>query len=131
MTLQLEIVVPDGVVVHVPVISVQAADASGSFGLLAHHEPFLTVLSPGVLTYREPGGRERFVALDGGVLLMENSCISVATRDAIVADRVEDIASATAAMLTRREAEEREARVAFGELEAALRRALSRVEQRT
>ena len=130
MSLDLEILVPDGVVVRVPVSSVQAADASGRFGLLPNHATFVTILAPCMLLYREESGRERYAAVDGGVLVLEDNRVVVATHEAVVADRLEEIADATAAMLRARRAEEKSARAEFAELQISLLRELGKVEQR-
>jgi len=130
VSLDLEILVPDGVVVRVPVVSVQAADESGRFGLLPNHEAFFTLLVPCVLLYREESGRERYAAVDGGVLLLEGNRVSVAAHEAVVADRLEDVADAAATMLRTRKAEERTARAEFAELQFSLFRELGKVEKR-
>lgn len=127
--MQLEILTADGVVVQATIGALRAADASGQFGLRPGHEAFLTVLVPGVLIYRTVDGQERYVAVDGGVLLLEDDRVSVVTRDAVGAERLEEVCDAAAAMLAAREAAERTARAAFAELEASLLRELSRVER--
>ena len=131
MSMDLEILVPDGFVVQAKVVALQAADASGRFGLWPNHERFLTVLVPCVLTYREEGNRESFAAVDGGVLLSEQNRVSVVTRDAVIAPRLEEVADAAAAMLRTRREQERAARVEFAELEARLLTELRRSESRT
>src|SRR5947209_3951278 len=102
MTMDLEVLVPDGPVIQAKVNRVRAADASGQFGLLPGHECFLTLLSPCVISFREESGPERYAAADGGVLLLEKDRISVVTREAAVADRIEDVAEAVLAMLEAR-----------------------------
>jgi F-type H+-transporting ATPase subunit epsilon len=125
----LEITVADGVVVQSNIRALRAADASGQFGLRPGHEPFLTVLVPCVLIYRPLDGHERYVAVDGGVLLLEGDHVSVVTRDAVCAESLNEVGDAAAAMLAARQAAEGAARAAFAELEAALLRELSRVER--
>ena len=92
MSLELEIIAPDRVITHGRVVSLQAADATGQFGIGPATRDFLTVLVPCVLRYRAEDGRESFAAVDGGVLLLENGRISVATRDAVVAERLDEVA---------------------------------------
>jgi F-type H+-transporting ATPase subunit epsilon len=130
MSLELEVLAPDGVVLRVRARAVRAADASGQFGLRPGHEAFLTVLVPGLLTFRGEDGREHFVAVDGGLLRVEGRAVTVVTRDAVAADRLEDVAAATAAMLEGRRREERTARAEFAELEALLLRQFGQVEKR-
>jgi F-type H+-transporting ATPase subunit epsilon len=130
VSLELEILVPDGVLLRTRILAVQAADASGRFGLLPGHEAFLTLLAPCVLTVREEGGGERYVAADGGVLLLEGGRASVLTREAVVAGRLEEVADAAAAMLAARRRQEQAARAEFAELQLSLLRELGKVERR-
>ncbi len=127
MTLGLEILVPDAVVLTIRVVAVQAADATGRFGLRPGHEPFVTVLAPSLLVYTDEGGRERYAAVDGGVLVLEGDQVSVVTREAILADTLEDVAVTAAAILDARRRQEEHARVEFDELQTALVRQLAHV----
>lgn len=128
--LELEIVAPDRVILERRVVSVQAADASGRFGVRPGHEDFLTILVPCVFRLGGEDGRESYAAVDGGVFLLEGGRISVATRDAVVADRLDEVADQAAAMLEARRAKEQAARAGFAELEASLLRELRKAVQR-
>jgi F-type H+-transporting ATPase subunit epsilon len=130
MTLELEILCPDQVILKTRIVSVQAADASGRFGLRTGREDFLTVLVPCVIQYRLEDGRERYAAVDGGVLLLESGRITIVTRDAVVSDRLDQVADAAAAMLEARKAREHAARSGFAELETTLVRELRKAVQR-
>lgn len=130
MSFDLEILVPDGTIVATQVDDVQAADASGRFGLLPNHEAFLTLLAPCVFQYRQTDGRTRYAAADGGILLMENNHAAVVTREAVLADRLEEVADAAETMLALRRAQEKEARAEFAEMQASLLRQLRHVENR-
>lgn len=131
MSLELEVLAPDHVVIKDRVVSLQAGDASGRFGLRTGHEDFLTVLMPCVVRYQPEAGGERFAAVDGGVLVLERGRIAIVTRDAVVADRIEEVADAAAAMLEARRAKERAARSGFAELETTLLRELRKAVQRS
>jgi F-type H+-transporting ATPase subunit epsilon len=130
MSLDLEILVADGVVLRKCVTGLQATDASGRFGLLPHHQAFLTLLAPCLLTFRDENGREGYAAADGGVLLLEDDHVAVVTREAVVADRLEAVAPAVAAMLEARRLQEQTARAEFVELQTSLLRELGKVERR-
>lgn len=130
MSLDLEIIAPGKVIAQGRVVSLQAADASGRFGIWPGHERFLTVLVPCVLRYRVADGPEMFAAVDGGVLILENGLISVATRDAVIAERLDLVADKAAAMLDARKEKEQTARAGFAELEISLLRELRKAEQR-
>src|SRR5262249_28664388 len=102
MSLDLEILVPGQVIAQTRIVALQAADASGRFGIRTGHEDFLTVLVPCVIGYRLEDDQERFAAVDGGVLRLEAGRISIVTRDAVVSDRLDQVAAAAAAMLAAR-----------------------------
>lgn len=80
---QLTVVAPDKTVVDEVVDSVTAPGILGYFGILAGHEPFVTQLKPGVVTFRDAGGAESHVFIAGG--FCEASGASVI----ILADRAE------------------------------------------
>jgi F-type H+-transporting ATPase subunit epsilon len=128
MTLDLELLVPDGVVLKSRIQGLQAADASGRFGLLPGHEPFVTVLEPGLVFFRDEQDRERFAAVDGGVLVVKDSHVSIACREAVVADRLEDVAERATAMIQERRLTELTARADFAELQTTLLRQLRKAE---
>jgi F-type H+-transporting ATPase subunit epsilon len=131
MTLGLRILVPDAVVLDTRVTGVQAADSTGRFGLRAGHELFVTVLSPSLLVYADAAGRERYAAVDGGVLLVERDQVSVVTQEAVLADRVEDLAAKAAAILDFHRREQRRALAEFHELQVALVEQLARTGKRS
>lgn len=129
--LDFEILVPDGVAAQQRISSLEAEDASGRFGIWPHHEPFFTVLAPCVLVYRLENGAERYAAVDGGVLLVEAGRASIASREAIVSPRLDDVAGKARELLTARRALERSTSSAFAELEASLARQLGQLERKT
>jgi F-type H+-transporting ATPase subunit epsilon len=130
MNLQLEILVPDSVLLDTPITALQAVDASGGFGLLPSHQDFYTVLVPCVLTYRRQDGGTAFAAVDGGVLLLDNGRISVVTQDAVLAERLDEVADAAAAMLSARQGQERVAREAFTAMMTSLIRSIPELDRR-
>jgi F-type H+-transporting ATPase subunit epsilon len=96
---RLAVTTPAGVVVDSDdVRHVRAEDATGAFGILPHHDAFLTVLAISVITWRDRGDREHHVAVRGGVLRV--SCddrVEVATRDAEAGDDLEALEHAVVA----------------------------------
>jgi F-type H+-transporting ATPase subunit epsilon len=128
--MNLEILVPDGVVLDTPIHSLRGADASGLFGLWPHHEDFATLLVPCVLSYRDEDDCEHYAAVDGGVLVLQKGQVSIGTREAMLADRIEEVADAAAAMLAARRQEERTAREEFAELKSSLLREMHKAEKR-
>ncbi|HSM93492.1 MAG TPA: F0F1 ATP synthase subunit epsilon [Anaeromyxobacteraceae bacterium] len=65
MALNLDIVTPERRVLSVTCDEVRAPGVLGGFGVRRDHEPFMTSLEPGRLTYVE-GGREHHYAVGGG-----------------------------------------------------------------
>ncbi|HET6411163.1 MAG TPA: F0F1 ATP synthase subunit epsilon [Anaeromyxobacter sp.] len=74
--LSLEIVTPERRVLSVAVDEVRAPGVLGGFGVRYNHEPFMTVLEPGRLTYVE-GGREHHYAVGGGFLQVADNRVMV------------------------------------------------------
>ena len=130
MTLDLEVLVADGVALQARIRGLQAADASGRFGIWPGHEAFVSVLEPCILVYRDEDERERYAAVDGGVLVLENGVISIACREAVVAERLEDVADRAGAMLAERRLREQTARGEFAELQSTLMRQMKKAEVR-
>jgi F-type H+-transporting ATPase subunit epsilon len=86
MALTLEIVTPERRVLSVQVDEVRAPGAQGGFGVRLNHEPFMTALEPGRLTYVE-GGREHHYAIGGGFLqVAENRVLVLADTAEAAAD---------------------------------------------
>ena len=78
MALTLDIVTPERRVLSVTCDEVRAPGVQGGFGVRLDHEPFMTALEPGRLTYVE-GGREHHFAIGGGFLqVADNRAIVLA-----------------------------------------------------
>jgi F-type H+-transporting ATPase subunit epsilon len=130
VTLTLDILVPDSSIVQTEAASVRAVDGTGEFGLLPGHEDFCAALVPSILIYRDTQGEERYVAVDGGVLVLEDDRVSVVTREAVPSPDMESVADAVASMLAARRQQEREASKAFNTLVAELLERLPQLEVR-
>lgn len=90
-TMPFRISTPTELVVDTDAASyVQAEDATGRFGILPHHATFLTVLVPSVVTWREPGGVEHFVAVRGGIFEVTwPGGVNIVSREAFANDDLE------------------------------------------
>jgi F-type H+-transporting ATPase subunit epsilon len=82
-TFNLSVVAPDKTVVDEVVDSVMAPGVMGYFGIMAGHEPFVTQLKPGVVTFRDGAGAESHVFVAGGF------CEASGDQVIILADRAE------------------------------------------
>src|SRR5512133_953581 len=76
MPITLDIVTPERRVLSVSCDEVRAPGAQGGFGIRLDHEPFMTALEPGRLTYVE-GGREHHYAIGGGFLQVADNRVIV------------------------------------------------------
>ena len=127
MTIKLEIVTAERAVFSDEVDIVIAPGSEGQLGILPHHAPFMTSLSPGELVARK-SGNEFALAIGGGFLEVRADRVIVL---ADAAERAEEIDILRAEQAKKRAQEKLahpgSAEEAF-ESEAALRRALARLE---
>jgi F-type H+-transporting ATPase subunit epsilon len=77
---------------HADVTSVRAEDESGSFGILAGHADFLTVLTVSVVSWRRVNGQAGYCAVRHGVLSVQGGKqVAIATRQAQLGSDLEDL----------------------------------------
>ncbi|MBI1219538.1 MAG: F0F1 ATP synthase subunit epsilon [Rhodobacteraceae bacterium] len=104
-----------------------AEDASGGFGILPGHADFLTVLPVSVLTWFDRAGTEHNVALRRGVLRVAGGqTVSVAAREAVAGNALEDLEGAVLDRFRAAERDEATARVSTERLNLATMRSLQR-----
>ena len=87
------------------VISFVASDESGSFGLMAGHEPFMTSLQFGLARFRGTGGAWEYIAVPGGLLYFHDNRLVLNTRRYF---RDSDYLRISGQLMARLAAEERE-----------------------
>lgn len=110
--MRLKIVTPLSVIVDEDIKSLRAEDASGSFGIMPGHAPFLTTLAISIVSWRLSVG-ERFCALRAGVMTVTaGTSIDIATREAVTGD---DLATLDSEVLTRFQSDAEEERVEHAE----------------
>ncbi len=88
-TLKLEIVTPDATVFSEDVHMVTLPAVDGQIGVLPHHVPLLTQLIPGEMIVRKDG-RETFVAVGEGLVLVTRDAVSIVTDMAIAAGSIDE-----------------------------------------
>lgn len=103
---------------------VRAEDDSGAFGVLAGHADFLTVLNPSVLSWRREDSSRGHAAVSGGVFTVRDKgqLIEIATRQVVVADRLEDLATAVTEQFRAGTELEKTARVSSSQLQIRILR---------
>jgi F-type H+-transporting ATPase subunit epsilon len=87
-TLKLEIITPDHVAYSDDVNMVTLPAIEGQIGVLPHHVPLLTQVVPGEMIVRKDG-RETFLAVGEGLLLVTGSHIALVTDMAVAADSID------------------------------------------
>jgi F-type H+-transporting ATPase subunit epsilon len=74
--------------------SFTARDASGAFGIMAHHERMMTALAYGMARLRMADGARRYVALPGGLAYFVDGELYVSTRRFVLGDDYGAVAAA-------------------------------------
>lgn len=126
--MRLRIVTPLSVVVDEDIDSLRAEDASGSFGILSGHAPFLTALAISIVSWRKDE-TEGFCAVRGGVMTVGGkSEIDIATREAVAGGDLATLDSEVLARFHSDADEERMEHVETVRLQLnAIRRMISRL----
>jgi F-type H+-transporting ATPase subunit epsilon len=90
---------------------------AGSFGILPKHIDMATALIPGILSYETPQGAERFVAVNGGILVKQGDQVWIATRLAVRGE-LGELKIVVEKLINEVDERERKARSAVAKLEA-------------
>ncbi|KVD89636.1 ATP synthase F0F1 subunit epsilon [Burkholderia sp. ABCPW 14] len=126
--LRLTIATPARVCVDdLPIASLRAEDASGSFGIRAGHVDFVTLLRASVVRWRTVDGAMHYAALDGGVLRVTRGArIEIACREAVLGESLAELDAIVRGVRATQLDEKRRARVDETRLHArAMRRLLT------
>jgi F-type H+-transporting ATPase subunit epsilon len=127
--MRLKVLLPTEILVDEPAAKVIAEAQNGSFCMLPHHIDFVAALVPGLLSYVNESGEERYLAVAEGTLVKCGPEVLVSTRNAV---RGTDLAQLKEAILSRgREEDEHEfvARSALARLEAGVIRRFIELEE--
>ena len=60
---------------------IRLKDETGFFGIMKGHADFLTVLEPSLCYYTDAGGKEFFLAVDGGILSVRKGVVCLTSRE--------------------------------------------------
>jgi F-type H+-transporting ATPase subunit epsilon len=88
-TLKLEIVTPEAIVYSEDVEMVTLPAVEGQMGVLPHHVRLMTQIVPGELIVRKDG-RQTFLAVGGGLVLVTGDRVSIVTDLAVAADNIDE-----------------------------------------
>ena len=126
-SLRLEIVTAEGEVYSDDVSVVVAPGIVGQLGILPNHAPLMTMLQPGELLVRK-GGQEEYLAITGGFLEVRPDRVIILADSS---ERVDEIDIARAEAARKRAMERLEQRTTDTDVtraQAALQRALLRLQ---
>ena len=116
--MQLKILLPAEVLLDQVVSKVTAEAENGFFTLLPRHVDFVAALVPGIFSYVTARGEERFLALEGGVLVKQGGRVFVSATGAIRGPSLERLREAVEMHLEKLGESERKARSVLARLEA-------------
>jgi F-type H+-transporting ATPase subunit epsilon len=127
--IKLEVVTPDKSVVSDEAQMVVAPGAYGEFGVLPGHTTFLTTLQVGMIRYKDQGGNERLVFVNGGFVEVMLNKVTVLAESA---ERRKDIDVERARAAVKRAEERlgeasRKEDIDFRRAHVALQRAIARL----
>ena len=126
--MRLLVTTPTSLVVEAEAVThVRAEDETGAFGIEPRHARFLTTLPVSVVSWRDAEAAEQHVAVRGGVLMVENGDVEIATRQAIRDDDLEALARAVEETFLRDTESEEAARTSARRLHLATMRQIQRV----
>ncbi len=128
--LQLRIALPTRILVEEPVGKVTADGSHGAFTILPRHVDFLAALVPGLLVFEDAAGGERFVAVDGGLLVKYGAEVMVTTRRGVQGDDLDRLRLTVEREFRAEDERERDARRAIARLEADFIRRFMDLEKR-
>lgn len=127
--MKLKVLLPTQVLVDKEVSKVTAEAENGYFTLLPRHIDFVAALVPGLLSY-EAEGRERFLAVDEGVLVKCGSEVMVSTRNAIEGGELGELERIVEEKFKILDDKEKTARSAIAKIEAGFIRRFLEVQKR-
>jgi len=125
--MRLKILIPTRIVVDETVSKVVAEGEHGSFCLLAQHVDFLAALVPGLLSYEDGNGTERFAAVDEGILVKRGAEVLVSTGQAVAGADLGELERTVRREFTTLDESERAAHSAAAKLEAGFLRSYLRL----
>lgn len=127
--MRLRILLPTRVLLEERVRKIVAEAQNGHFCLLPRHVDFVSALVPGILTLVAADGRERFLAVDEGVLVKVGREVRVSTRNAIPGESLEELRGTVEREFLVLDEHERAARSAVARLEAGVLRRFLELEE--
>ncbi|PLW82558.1 F0F1 ATP synthase subunit epsilon [Kineobactrum sediminis] len=128
--MRLRILLPTQVLVDASVNKIIAQAEDGDFCLLPRHIDFVSALTPGVLSFRDPSGKESYAAIDEGVLVKCEQNVYVSTLNAVRGENISELQALVEKHFLELDEHERKARTALARLEAGTLRGFRELQER-
>lgn len=109
---------PSEVIVDEKAEKIIAEGRDGHFCLKPRHTSFVSALAPGILSFVPKGGKEKYMAVDEGVLVKKDEEVTVSVRDAVMGDDLEKLRETVETRFKHLDEHEKIARSALARLEA-------------
>lgn len=116
--MNLRLMLPTEILLEQPVTKIIAEAENGEFCLLPRHIDFVAALVPGLLSFFDQDGVERFAAIDNGILVKCGSDVSVSAYRGVVGNDITELQSLIDERFLELDEYERKARSALARLEA-------------
>lgn len=120
--MNLKVALPATVLVDEPVRKIVVDAENGSFAILPRHVDFLAALVPGVLTYLDAEGLERFLGIDEATLVKCGDDVLISARNAVEGDDLSTLRHQVTTAFILLDERERSAQSALARLEAGIAR---------
>ncbi|RDD62254.1 F0F1 ATP synthase subunit epsilon [Ferruginivarius sediminum] len=126
--MHLKVLLPTEVLVDEAVDKVIAEGLEGQFCLLPRHADYVALIVPGVVLYTLPGSgsgddemaRERYLAVDEGVLVKRGDRVNLSLRDAVAGRDLDELRLIVEQRYRTLDEREKQARSALARLEAGV-----------
>jgi F-type H+-transporting ATPase subunit epsilon len=82
--MKLKVLLPSQILINEEALKISVEAENGSFTMLPRHIDFVAALVPGLLSFVDKDGEERFLAVNEGILVKCGSEVLVSSRDAVI-----------------------------------------------
>ena len=120
--MKLRVLTPTEVILEQDVVHVTAEDPTGSLGIRAGHATLVTPLVPSVVHARSSNGQNQYVAVNGGVMLVDGDVVEIVSRQAIVGKDLEHLETHVVSNFEKEIREDQANRAAFEKLRVSFMR---------
>ncbi len=113
------------------VTSFVGMDASGNFGIQAHHARFMTILVFGLARFRQNENAWQYLALPGGVLYFKDNSLTISTRHFLVDTDYNQISASLNEQLIAEEENLRATRLSLHRMEQAIIKQMAALQRKS